>query len=287
MGFFQGPQASGAFEIHAANTTLKVVGRAIMREALLDKPKESDLLAAFAPEAPLALRIALTPKAMADPAGPAATALGFLVANACRGCDATVTKGLLDSIRPQLTGSVGLVVKGLDPTAATEKLSRYFLVSHAYLLPVKDEQLARKALEAGIEKLKAKGVAIAPVEMSEGAQWSVPLGGRDARLGVAHGALFVANDSGARALALTTLAAVKPGKDEHAASLRVEGPLATAALRRISVMDVTKSQELAALFAFGVETGTLRKAAGTIEGFAEPEAGGIHFEAGFALKPSK
>jgi len=284
LAYFQHQGAGGAAEVRAVNGSLKVAGR-LQGPAWLDKPRDADLLATFAPEAPLSARATLTPKALTDPLGPASQTLSTLLASACKGCDAALARSLLDSLRPQLTGTIGVVVKGLDPTAAIEPMAAFFMVPHAYLLPLKDAELGKKTLEAAIEKLKARGAQVLPVESPEGAQWAISLGARDVRIGVARGALFVANDSGARDLALASLAAPQPGKPAHAASFSLDGPLATSALRRISVLDVSKSQELAALFVVGVELGSLLRAAGPITGFVDPEAGGVLFEAGLELKP--
>jgi hypothetical protein len=152
---------------------------------------------------------------------------------------------------------------------------------------VTDAEKARTALEAGLEKLKAKGATVAPVQMPEGAQWTVAIGPHEVQVGVAYGALFLANEPTARDLALAWLKDAKPGKADHSATFVVTGPLATGALRKISVLDVPKSQELAALFAFGVEMGSLLKAAGTITGFVEPDGTALRFEAGFQLAPAK
>ena len=286
MAFFQAGEASGALEVHAAKGLLRLVGRAQLKQALLDKPKDADPLAALALEAPLVARASFSTKSVADPAGPASAALGFLVANACKGCDAALARSVLDGLKAELTGSVGVVAKGLDPAAAMQPMGQYFLFQHAYLLPVKDAEKARKALEAGLDKLKAKSATVAAVEMPEGSsQWSVAIGPREVRVGVAHGALFLANDPGARDIALSALEAAKPGTAAHAASFAVNGPLATAALRRITVLDVPKSQELAALFAFGVEMGSLVKNARQLEGFADPDGAAVKFELGFQLEP--
>jgi len=281
MGYFQSHEASGAFEVHATRTALKVVGRMLPRQVEIERPRTSDALGSFEPEALAVVRAVLTPKAMSDPDGPLERGVGFLVSQACRGFDAVTANRLLAGLRPQLTGSVGLVVKGLDSTAAGERGGQYFLVSHAYVLPVKDADAARAALESGLNAIKAKGVQV--VAGSEGAQWSVPVGRHALHVGIASGALVVANDAGARDVALAALRGSKPGKLPHALAFKVDGPLATAALRRISLLDVPKSPELAGLFGFGVEAGSLLKACGPIAGFADPDGGGLRFEAGLAL----
>lgn len=280
--YFQGHGAGGVVELRSRERTLEVVAR-VQGPAWLDKPGDSDALAAFAPEAPLSVRAQLSSKSFSDPRGPAAMLLGGLLGSACKGCDAAFVRQLLESVRPQLTGAAGFVATGIDPSAAGQPLSQYFLVPHAYLLAVKDAAAAQKAVEAGLEKLRAKGATVTPVEMTEGAQWAVGLGNRDLRVGVSRGALFLANDRAALDLALAGVAA--PGRAPNAASFRLDGPRATSAVRRVSVLDVPKSQELAALFAFGVEAGALLKAGGTINGVVEPEASGWKLSTALTLPP--
>ncbi|MBI5545728.1 MAG: hypothetical protein HY901_17710 [Deltaproteobacteria bacterium] len=288
MGYLQGGGASGAVEIRGDKSGLKLVGRVVANRALLDKPRDGDLLASFGPAAgPVSVRAMLSKKALSDPGGPVVRALEFLGAQACRGCEEPA-KAVLDALRPELTGSVGVVVKGIDVAASAARgpMAPYYLVPHAYLLAVKDQERVRKALEAGLEKLKTQGATIVAVESPEGiSQWSVAAGARDVRVGVGRGALFVANEPGARDLAVAALEGAAPSRPEHAVSFVMDGPLATAALRRISVLDVPKSPEVAALFAFGVEAGSLLKAAGKITGFADPDGNATRFEAGFKLAP--
>lgn len=285
MAYSQTATANAAFEVHAASRTVKLVGRAIPKhEDLLGKPRGADLLSAFAPSAPLWVRATLAPKAIADSNGPVAGAIAFLVGSACRQCGAAVSHDLFETLRTQLAGTVALVAKGLDPAAATGSMGRYFLVPHAYLLPVESPEATRKALESALAAMKSWG---AKVTADGDAQWSISLAAREVRVGVARGALFVANDVGARDLALAALEGAKPERPAHALSFRIDGPLATSALRRVSVLDIPRSSELAALFAFGVETGALLKAAGPITGFAEPDGAALRFEAGFELQPSR
>ncbi len=280
--YFQGRGAGGVVELRSKERTLELLAR-VQGPAWLDKPGDADALAAFAPDAPLSARAQVSSKALGDPRGPASMLLGGLLGAACKGCDATLVRTLLESLRPQLTGAAGFVATGIDPSAAGQPLAQYFLVPHAYLLTVKDAAAAQKAVEAGLEKLRAKGATVTPVEMPEGAQWAVGLGSRDLRVGLSRGALFLANDRAALDLALAGLAA--PGRAQSAASFRLDGPKATSAVRRVSVLDVPKSQELAALFAFGVEAGALLKAAGTITGVVEPEAAGWKLSTALTLPP--
>ncbi|MGC4114821.1 MAG: hypothetical protein QM765_09470 [Myxococcales bacterium] len=104
-------------------------------------------------------------------------------------------------------------------------------------------------------------------------------------MGVAKGALFIGNDSAALTRMLAAVGASKAGKAEHAVSFTVDGPRATAALRTIPIMDVAKSQELAGLFAAGVEVGALLKAAGPISAWADPDGAAVKFQARMELKP--
>lgn len=285
MGYFQVPGGGGAFEIRAAKGSLELVGRASLESQPLDKPKEGDLLAGLAVDAPLVLRAQLTSKAVGDRGGPGASVLEFLAFNAAKGCDPATAQAVLSTIKPELAGTVAALVDGIDVPGAQQRPSRYYLFPHAYVLPVKDSAKALVALEGALEKLRGKGAKVAKLEAADGGAWSVALGDREARVGVSKGALFIGNQTGALDRMLAALASAKPGKAEHAMSFVVDGPRATAALRRISIMDVPKSPELAALFAAGVEVGSLLKAAGPITGWADPDGAALKFQAKLELKP--
>lgn len=285
LGYFQAGTSGGAFEIRASKAGLKIVGRGSLKQMPLDKPKEGDALAGFSADAPVVLRAQVTPRSLAEPGGLGTAAVAFLLSNACKACDASVTKGLLDALKPELTGSVGVVLRGLEPSAAPLKPAMYWLFPHAYVLPLKDAAKAQKALEAAIGKIEAKGARFSKQEVPEGAEWFVAVGGKDARVGIAKGALYVGNDANARDLALGAVTAERPDKaPAHALSFVLNGPLATGELRRISILDIPKAPELAALFAFGVELGSLLRAAGPISGFADPDGAYVAFELGLNLQ---
>lgn len=288
IGYFQlAPGgAGGAFEIRPTKTSLELSGRALLDGQVLDKPKDADALAGLGAEAPLVLRAQLTAKEVGEPGGTGASVLGFLTSSACKACDAATSKAVLQAIKPELAGSVGVVVSGIDTAGALLKPPRYYLLPHAYVLPVKDAARALKALEAAVGKLTGKGAKATKLEISDGAGWAVALGDREARVGVAKGALFIGNDAQAVSQILAALGASKAGKPEHALSFSLDGPRATAALRKISIMDVPKSADLAALFAAGVEVGALIKAAGVVTGWADPDGAATKFQLELELQPA-
>ncbi|MGC4114822.1 MAG: hypothetical protein QM765_09475 [Myxococcales bacterium] len=102
MGYFQAAGEGGAFEVRATKGALELVGRAVLGSQPLDKPKEGDVLAGLAVEAPMALRAQLTPKAMADPGSPGASVLSFLASNACKACDAATSQAVLAALKPEV-----------------------------------------------------------------------------------------------------------------------------------------------------------------------------------------
>ncbi|HEY3451660.1 MAG TPA: hypothetical protein VGK67_35205 [Myxococcales bacterium] len=285
MGYFQVPGGGGAFEIRAAKSSLELVGRAALEGQPLGKAKDGDVLVGLSAEAPMVLRAQLTPKAMADPGGAGASVLQFLASNACKGCDPVTSQAILAALKPELVGTVAALVEGIDPAGALQRPARYYLFPHAYVLPVKDPAKAEKALESSVKKLEGKGAKLTKLETAEGSAWSVALGDREVRVGVEKGVLFIGNHAGAVARMLGALGAAKPAKAEHAMSFTIDGPRATAALRRISIMDVPKSPELAGLFAVGVEIGSLLKAAKPITGWADPDGAALKFQAKLELNP--
>jgi hypothetical protein len=153
------------------------------------------------------------------------------------------------------------------------------------LLTLKDAAGSKAALAGALAQLRAIGVQIFEAEArGEGAHWTMGLGMRQLYLGVAGNTLYVANEKGARDMALAALEQAKPGKSVHAASFTLDGPAVAAALKRISILDVPRSRELAALFGFSIEAGALLNAVGPVSGFADPEPEGARFQVGFELK---
>jgi hypothetical protein len=151
-------------------------------------------------------------------------------------------------------------------------------------LPLTDASAGGKALRSLVGKIKAHGTSVSDARgPGNGPHFSLKVGQRQVYVGIAGSVLYLSNDLPARDMALAALHDAKPGKRAHALVLDIDGPVAASALRRISILDAPKSPELASLFAFGVEGGSLLKAAGNIPGFAEPAAKGAHFEISLQL----
>ena len=285
VGFFSFGGVTGGFELEAAQSQLGLRGLALFDRPLLDKPREADPLAGLHAPAAVTLFASLSKQALSDKSGTAAKAMGFLVANACARCEARTSTELLDALRPHLFGSVALVAPRVDPSSIGSALSQYFLFPHTYLLSLEKAEAAGAALTAFAKKLEAAGVEVSTEKnLGEGPHLAVKLGDRQVFTGIAGSVLYLSNERATRDLSLAALKAAAPSLAPHALSLRLDGPLASSALRRVSILDAPKSRELAALFALGVEAGALLRAAGIVTGHAQPEGKGARFEIGFELK---
>jgi hypothetical protein len=285
VGFFNLGGATGGFELEAAKTQLGLRGLALFEKPLLAKPRKSDPLAGLQAPAAVTVFASLSKQALSDKSGPAAQALRFLVGNACERCDARASTELLDALRPHLFGSIALVAPRIDPSSIGGRLSQYFLFPHAYLLSLEKPEAAGHALAAFAKTLESSGVQVsAEKNLGEGPHFAVKLGDRQVFTGIAGSVLYLSNERATRDLSLAALKEAEPGLASHALALRLDGPLASSALRRISILDAPKSRELAALFALGVEAGALLRAAGVINGHAQPEGKGARFEIGFEIK---
>jgi hypothetical protein len=273
-----------AFQVKASRKGLWFEGRVVAGKPLLQKPTDAHPLAQLQVTPAVLAMGTLSKQALSDSVGPMAE-LEFLAQSACRSCPPAVIRKLLEEVKTKLSGPQALLVTGVDPSAADEPQSRYYLFPHAYLLTLKDAAGSKAALAGALAQLRAIGVQIFEAEArGEGAHWTMGLGMRQLYLGVAGNTLYVANEKGARDMALAALEQAKPGKSVHAASFTLDGPAVAAALKRISILDVPRSRELAALFGFSIEAGALLNAVGPVSGFADPEPEGARFQVGFELK---
>jgi hypothetical protein len=286
----RGGELSAALALRPSASGLAVSGR-WLGPAMLARPRGSHELAALSVDAPLVTTANLAPAAFADPPrGPVASMLLALARGACPRCDALIARSLWDGLKTRLAGPVGLVVAGVDPSAAREPMGDYFLAKHVYLAELKDESGAAAALKAAVERLREAGVAVREEErpgagLGEGCHFAVPVKARSILLGVSAGVLYVANEAGVRDLVLAALEKGPARPMAHAAQLALDGPRAVAALRSISLLDVGRSPELGLLFAASIEAGALLKAAGAIPGHADPDPAGGLFEIELNLRP--
>ncbi len=282
--YVRSPDASAALELKPSKAGLLARGRAVSAKPVLDKARDADPLGALSVSAPVAARAVLSAKLLADPAGPIASALSFMTSMACPSCDAGITKALHSALAPRLFGSLALLVFGVDATAAGLPRESYFLAPHAYLLGLKDADGARQALSAAIAKLQAGGARLAADDAEGASGWAIEVGPRHLYAGISGSVLYLANDPVARTQALTA-AKVEAARPTQAGSAILRGDLTSAALRRISVLDVGKSNLLAGLYAVALQTGPLLRLS-TFEVAGEPESSGnTHLELTWTLKP--
>jgi hypothetical protein len=288
IGYFDADGTLGGLELLPGAEGLKVRGVLIPRQLRLAAPQDGDPLAALRPAAALVATATLARESLTDPAGPAGGAVRFLLHQACPACDREAARAFLDALGPSLFGSMSLLVPRVDPSAAGGPLAQYYLFPHAYLLSLKDSAGAAKALGGLVETLRKNGVQVSDEQnLGEGPHHSLELGGRRVYVGLAGKALYLSNERAARDLALVALKEAAPAKAEHALQATLDGPLATAAIRKVTILDVPRSPELAAIFAVGVEAGSLLKAAGPIRAFADPDGRKTRFELDLELpKPT-
>jgi len=280
LGYLKTPQASGAFEVVPTEKTLLARGHAQAGKLSLEPPADADPLARFTVEAPVVATATLSRQLLADPAGPAGTALSFLVHGACRACGPEVVPQGLAALQKHLSGSLAVVVTRVDPSAAGAPFAQYFLFPHAYLLALSNPAGAKDALISLAESMKGRGAELTTVPgPGEGLHHKVTLGTRPVFFGVSGRLLYVANDLAARDTSLGAASSFEPGKAAHAAQARLDGPRAAKALRRVNLLDIGKMAELAMLFAAGVEAGPLLAGSKDVSVWADPDKAGTRFEA--------
>jgi hypothetical protein len=252
----------------------------------LSKPREGEPLLGWSAAAPFVASAKLAPAGWSDPPkGVVARALVELGAAACPRKDPEAARALWEALKGRQAGPLGLIVAGIDPSAAGEPHGKLFLFRQAWAAPLKDGAQAVAALRAALEKLRAAGARVEPEPgTGEEGPYRIAVGARSLFVGARGGALVLANDPGARDLAFSALGVEARGA-AHAAQLSLDGPRAAAALSRVSLLDAARSPEMGALFAASIEAGALLKAAGTVALWAEPDAAGGTFEAELSLPP--
>lgn len=252
----------------------------------LSKPGKGEPLLGWSAPAPFVASAKLAPAGWSDPPrGLVARALVELGAAACPRKDPEAARALWEALEGRQAGPLGLIVAGIDPSAAGEPHGRLFLFRQAWAAPLENGAQAAAALRAALEKLRAAGARVEPEPRAgEEGPYRVAVGARSLFVGARGGALVLANDPGARDLAFSALGVEARGAT-HSAQLSLDGPRAAAALSRVSLLDAARSPEMGALFAASIEAGALLKAAGTVALRAEPDAAGGAFEAELSLPP--
>jgi hypothetical protein len=285
LAFLGGGVVDAAAALRPGPLRLAVRGR-WSGAVVLSKPGEGEPLLGWSAPAPFVASAKLAPAGWSDPPqGLVARALIELGAAACPRKDPEAARALWGALKGRQAGPLGLIVAGIDPSAAGEPHGRLFLFRQAWAAPLKNGAQAAAALRAALERLRAAGARVEP-EPRAGQEglYRVAVGARSLFVGARGGALVLANDPGARDLAFSALGGEARGA-AHAAQLSLDGPRAAAALSQVSLLDAARSPEMGALFAASIEAGALLKAARTVALWAEPDAAGGAFEAELSLPP--
>lgn len=194
----------------------------------------------------------LSLKATVDPTAikPYARAFAAQLLSFCRKCDAKDVSDVVTALSEQLTGSVYLRAHSLslDPRGLKSDRGRYFALRHAYFAELKDPA-AVKALFAKLPDIK--GV----LRTDKGLQLRANEGTIELQLLGRH--LVIANDIDALSTGARLVAAATPGKLTHGLEAQGDPKPLGRALRKVSLLDALGSNEMAGLFAAGVEFGPL------------------------------
>jgi hypothetical protein len=185
----------------------------------------------------------------------------------CPNCPAAEASAMARAVAERLTGNVLLVVDGVRsrPNLRTPE-GRFFAPRQAFAAEVKDAA-AMKAALAPLAKFPGARV------LEDGYALDVKGGSIFVRLKGRH--LVLGNDE-AVAQSLVAGLPQEGAKLPHAVDFTVDPKRLSRGLNQVSLMDVVSQQQLATIFAVGLELGPLLANSERISGWLDSTSGGSH-----------
>jgi hypothetical protein len=215
------------------------------------------------PEGLLFSRVRVAPAGVAQAVGSVRASLQQV----CPSCPPAEVATLARAVAERLTGHVLLVVDSVKSRPNLRSPEGRFFAP-------------RQALAAEVTDAAAMKAALAPLARFPGAQvledgYALEVKGGTVLLRQKGRHLLVGNDEAVtRSLAQALLP--EGGKQPHAVDFTVDPKRLARGLNQVSLMDVVNDQQLAGLFAIGLELGPLLAQSERISGWLDSASGGAH-----------